>query len=120
MKNRLICGIGVVATAATVAIVFSVTAFAIGDGPGCADGSVCWWSQQNYEGQKASDSTYDNGNWVAIPYQGSAKNRFLGRKVVLGNSPAHERVGCMDPGDNRPDLGNNAAVYKVGAVGSRC
>jgi hypothetical protein len=91
-----------------------------GIGTGCADGGVCLWTQDDFQGTKARVTDWPCCDWFQIPEidrARSAKNRYGNRKVQTGN--ADHQTSCMDPGDNRPDI-DASDRFRVGGLDSRC
>lgn len=89
----------------------------------CADGKVCFWRLDNFEGAKIALDANDSNccDWKYITgfgeYWRSAKNRTGNRKLQLGDALVVS--SCLDPGENRP----NADPYdraRIGSQGSRC
>jgi hypothetical protein len=92
----------------------------LGTGTGCADGGVCFWEQNDFQGTRKRLEDYPCCDWYLITdidHFLSAKNRYLARKVQTGN--ASYQTSCMDPGENRPDL-DFSDRFRIGAVGSHC
>jgi len=92
----------------------------VGNGPGCADGGVCFWVQTDFDGEKSRADDVPCCTWFGvadIERFRSAKNRYLNRRVLTGN--AQNQTSCMDPGEGRGDL-DGSDRFRVGAAGSRC
>jgi hypothetical protein len=98
----------------------AVTQLLLGTGSGCADGGVCFWVQEDFEGDKSRADNVDCCQWFLVPDIDrfrSSKNRYGFRKVQTGN--ADHQTSCMDPGESRPQL-DLSDRFKVGVLGSRC
>jgi hypothetical protein len=97
-----------------------------GSGPGCQDFYVCFWPSPGFFGDKTKYQAGDcpTGSCTTIPPAGanSAKNRFSNRRVRVYNT-AVIQISCLDPGENRPNLGppDGPAIYwNPGPPGSIC
>jgi hypothetical protein len=86
----------------------------------CADGKVCFWKQQNYNGDKETAEAADaEQNLTLGEYDRSMKNRFANRKVII-RSPFAGVLDCVNPGHERDDLPAAADIFRIGPQGSSC
>jgi hypothetical protein len=88
---------------------------------GCADGNVCFWPLQNFEGNKQSYGNNVAGQWFYVnggQNYHSLKNRFTNRAVLTGKVNVGNLV-CTPAGNSRATAPEFDAFF-VGAPGSHC
>lgn len=116
--------LGAIAAFAMIWAIRGGIALAADDGPGCADGNVCWWNQTDYNGDKGVRDCHTDIYGLFDVAKNSAKNRcgadrFM-RLYWAGPGPFDLTLkACLDSGESRPDPGRFNQVI-VGGAGSHC
>jgi hypothetical protein len=110
-------------------LVFSMVAFAVGsveiaaaDDSACETGYVCFWTGQNYTGNKTVfGASYGGTGWQPFTnYKFALKNHFTDRAVwVRAIIDSDAWVICYNPGWEVPQ---SFALkgFKVSGLGGRC
>jgi hypothetical protein len=119
-RSRSAMALALAGIAVVVIAWFLAAPNALADGPGCADGNVCVWTESDFNGNKSQRDCQSGATGFDNPKH-SAKNRCGARSVVLAwyDGFDYTEVDCIGAGGNRPDPGRFNYMH-IGTLGSSC